>query len=130
MYPLKMKNLFKNISDSLPLEITTALWEYPNLNLSGENWSLNINCSWRIIDNDKLLCGCEDTDAEEVLTKLKSLSIIEIKPQSAFLPIDPTLILSNSYKLEIFSTTYFEPWIFELPNKPVFVASPSDPKSI
>ncbi len=125
-----MKTLFKTINSYVPLSIISVEWSYPALNISGPNWIFNINCAWRITDNQKLVCGCEDPDASEVLKNLIDQEIIEILSQSTSLSIDPILVLSNNYKLEVFSTTYLEPWIFELPNKSVFVSSPSDPKCI
>ena len=122
-----MKNFFNSIDSFLPLVPSTILWDSPNLNISGANWSFYTSCAWRIIDKEKMICGCEDLDTAEILNLLVDIEIVKIFPQSKNLSIDPVFVFSNGYKLELFSTTYFEPWTFALPQDPVYVASPSDP---
>lgn len=121
-----MKKLIENISDFLPLSIHSIEWNDPNLIIIGENWKFSTVSSWRLIKKNKLICGCYDVEAIEVIKEIKDLSINSIDVQSIQLLVDPVFIFSNEYKLEIFATTFFEPWIFEIPSGLVYVASPSE----
>lgn len=114
----------------LPLKIEVISWNDPELLLYGERWSFNTLSSWRIVNNGRLLCGCYDESSKEIIEQLTDLSIVTIDPQTIDLPIDLAFGISNGYKLEIFSTSYYEPWTLGLPNEPLYVACPSDPRYV
>ena len=121
-----MKKLIENITGFLPLSISSIEWNDPSLIIIGENWKFSTVSSWRLIKNDRLVCGCYDQEALEFIKKIEKSFVDSLTIQSNELPTDPVFILSNGYKLEIFATTFLEPWIFELPSGLVYVASPSE----
>jgi len=121
-----IKKVIKDISVFLPLFLEAVEWNDPNLILIGKTWSFSTISCWRIINGNKLICGCYDKEVIEVLDQIKNTSIVSIEIQSNHLFADPVFIFSNGYKLEVFSTTYYEPWIFGSPSGIDYDASPSE----
>lgn len=124
-----MTEIIRNIAVFLPLSIDLIEWNDPCLTLVGKNWNFFTTSSWRIIESNKLICGCYDNDAFKTLNEIKNLDIISIDIQSNHLLADPIFLISNGYKLEIFSTIFFEPWTFNFSSGIVYVSSPSDPNN-
>ncbi len=124
-----MTDIIRNIAAFLPLSIDLIEWNDPCLTLVGKNWNFFTTSSWRIIDSNKLICGCYDNDGFKTLNEIKKLDIISIDIQSNHLPAYRIFLISNGYKLEIFSTTFFEPWTFNFSSGIVYVSSPSDPNN-
>ena len=120
-----MTNMINSVSSFLPLPVETVEWNDPNLILAGMTWSFSSVSSWRIIKDNKLVSGCYDKDSASISSILKNSEIILVEIQSSQLYIDPVFTFSNGYKLEIFSTTFLEPWIFDFSSGIVYVASPS-----
>lgn len=125
-----MSKILKNISSFLPLSVNTITWDDPTLMLRGSDWNFSTIGSWRIVTSHCVVCGCYDQDTSQVLLELQSTKIISLEIQSTQLPIDPVFTFSNGSKLEIFSTTYLEPWVLDFSSGTVYVASPSDPKNV
>ncbi|WP_068468687.1 hypothetical protein [Candidatus Protochlamydia phocaeensis] len=125
-----MKKIIKNVARFLPLHIDSVEWNDPNLILIGKDWSFSTIGCWRLIDHNKLECGCYDEESIISIQKIKNLSIVAIDIQSTQLSVDPVFTFSNGYKLEVFSTTFLEPWIFDFSSDVVYVASPSDDKEV
>ncbi|MBN9378013.1 MAG: hypothetical protein BGO14_00830 [Chlamydiales bacterium 38-26] len=120
-----MIKITEYVNKSLPLYLETIEWDDPSLTIIGKEWSFYSLSSWRIVYENKLICGCYDKEATDKLKLLESSYIENIWIQSNFLTVDPVFIFANEYILELFSTTYLEPWIFRLSSKDVYVASPS-----
>ena len=115
------------IKPQMPLTIAFADWDDAILKIYGDTWKFNSLCAWRLQTSDKVLCGCYDDDAREVVLSLNGLKITEIKCQDRNLKIDPVFVLSNGQFLEIFSTDTCEPWTFSIGETDIFVATPSEP---
>lgn len=119
------KLITEDVKEFLPLYLESIEWNDPYLNLKGRGWNFSSVCSWRVVYKDKLMSGCYDDDAQETIRKLENSTIEKVLIQSNELSVDPVFIFSNEFKLEFFSTTYYEPWVFGLPPGMVFVGSPS-----
>lgn len=117
-----IKEIISNTSPFLPLKITSIEWIDPILNIIGNNWNFSSVGSWRIVNNCKLICGCYDRMAEEAINQLSTSSIISIGIQSDHFPEDLVFEFANGYKLEFFSTTYYDPWTFTTPSGIFYVA--------
>jgi len=119
---LELRN---NLNAALPLRISRAAWADDVLSLGGQEWSLAVNCAWRLVGEGRLLEGWESSSAAEAAEGLVGLDVTGIGPQSEVLPADLRLQLSNHVILEMFSGHHLEPWVLSLPGV-VVVASPSD----
>ena len=123
-----IKKIIKEFTQLLPLSVEKIEWNDPSLILIGNNWNFATITSWRIINANELICGCYDKNAGDEIQKLKQFKIISIDIQSNHLSIDPIFEFSDEYKnrckLEIFSTTFLEPWIFDFSSDVVYVSSP------
>lgn len=117
--------IINDLSNFLPLSMDSIEWSDPTLILIGKNWSFSTVSSWRIIKNNKLIAGCYDEDALKIIKELSKSKVVSVEIQSNHISIDPVFIFSNGYKLEIFSTTFLEPWTFDFSSGTVYVASPS-----
>lgn len=102
----------KLIADFLPLVVNTIAWDEKVLNLKGTGWQFSAPCGWRIIDNEKLLCGYETSDLLDEILLLEKQSIINIETQSKLCDIDPVFVFNNGYKLEIYTMNSALPWTF------------------
>lgn len=121
------KELIDDVSPFLPLQVDFITWNDPALILAGKGWELSTVSSWRIVNNKNVLeLGCYDKGALEALEELQKNPIVSIELQSSHLLSDPFLIFGNGYKLEVFSTTFLEPWVFNSPSGIAYVASPSN----
>jgi len=119
------KMIFK-VKQCLPLKISTITWDGTVLNMYSENWSFTTLSAWRISAGDKVIYGCYDQDSAKLIEAIGDSQIIDIFTQEDKLKIDPVFLLSNNYRLEIFSTDTFEPWVFKS-NSGFFVATPGEP---
>lgn len=120
-----MKELFIEAKNHCPLVVEKSEWSDPSLHLSGANWSLNTTSSWRLVDDSKMLIGSEDKDANIFVTKLAGLKIKEMVGERSVPSIDPVVVLSNGWRLEIFSAHATDPWVIRLPDSTVFVGAPT-----
>ena len=121
-----ISKIIKDVINFTPLIVDYIEWNDPILSFGGNNWSFYSVSSWRAILNNKLDFACYDDVTEEKLKRLQNNHIISIEIQSNHLPSDPVFVFSNGYKLEIFSVTYLEPWVFGSPTTIVHIGSPSD----
>lgn len=113
---IKLFNSHNNLG-----EISNAEWDEYNLSIYGYNWSLNSTSAWRMISK-RGFWGCSDTESKTELTYLKGVKIISIEPLGAF-DLDFSLLLDNDTQIQIFCTTYCEPWIFNFKNEVTLVPS-------
>lgn len=121
-----IKEIIKDIKQPMSLIVDYTEWSDPVLSFGGNNWSFYSVSSWRVIVNNKLDFACYDSVAEEKLKNFLNNNIISLEIQSDHLPSDPIFVFSNGCKLEIFSVTYLEPWVFGFHPHIVYVGSPSD----
>ena len=102
--------------------IREARWANPLLAISGESWNLNTMSAWRILDREgRLVFGCDEHG--ERIESLVGLTILSVEPQSIRMGGDPAFKLSDGRWLEIFSSSFGDPWVLRLPGA-VFVGDP------
>ena len=123
-----MNELCYEIEQFLPLNLESSEWNDPVLHFYGKNWGFSTMSPWRIVQNNRLLFGWSDETVENVINKIKNYTIVSIQIQSNDFPVDPVFIFSNGYRLEVFSTFYLDPWVFQLPSGAFYNGNPSDPK--
>lgn len=118
---VKILNTFNSI---LPQEIQSVEILGDQLIIEGKEWSLVFaTCWWRVVEDEVYLFGCTDESAEKI-SDIKGLKIIEAIKQSSIANFDVTLVLSNGWVIESFSTSSLEPWSLKLKDI-VFFADPS-----
>ena len=117
----------QSVNPCLPLLVENANWDGTTLHFHGKEWRFSSMAAWRIIYNNKFISGSGMTHDFKIIARIKNLYIVAIEIQSPDFPIDPVLIFSNGYRLELFSTFYLEPWIFSLPGPIVYAADPTSP---
>lgn len=103
------------------LLITEVQYDDYNLLIMGTGWTLNTTSSWRILSNGELL-GNYDSKTKAELKSLIGESIISIN-QIGDVDIDFSLSFSDGKKLQVFSNSNFEPWIFAMDGETVLVAA-------
>lgn len=109
------------INSKCPLTILEISWDEYNLNIIGNSWNFNTVSSWRLI-NHSGLWGYIDSEAIKFLNDLRNETILEVRELNNN-GIDLEMVFSNETVLQVFSTTYFEPWIFRIEHEQTFVAS-------
>lgn len=120
-------NMFDKINESLPLEVSHAVWTGDILTISGPSWSLSTAGAWRLRNSERVRIACFDSTADAEVEKLVGRTIVMVQAQSSEFPVDPCLVLDNGELLEIFSADTYEPWTWTLRSSPVWVAAPGDP---
>ncbi|WP_033438186.1 hypothetical protein [Saccharothrix sp. NRRL B-16314] len=110
---------------ALPLTVDETAWgDDEVLVLAGVEWSLAVNCAWRIV-GERLLFGWESMGVGTLLARLVGLDVVACEVQSPFLPVDPRFLMSDGTAVELFSAHHLEPWVMTVRGS-TFVASPSD----
>ena len=118
-----IENMLVVANSQMPLKIEEALWDGTTFHIYSENWSFETLGAWRLSSLEKVICGCYDLNSEEVVKKLVGQSVIKIEMQEKLLRIDPTFILSNGLRLEIFSTDTYESWTFEVNESGLYIGT-------
>lgn len=124
-----IEKMLEKVKPFLPLKIATVKWDGTVFQIFGEGWNFTTLSSWRIIEENRMVAGCLDENALDVVMKLLNEDIIDIACQDSRLKLDPIFMLSNKQILEVFSTDTFEPWIFDLKQICFFSSSPNEPSS-
>ncbi|NJP96652.1 hypothetical protein HCN51_45720 [Nonomuraea sp. FMUSA5-5] len=117
----------ERLRDCLPLRIDELSYDEPSLLLGGEGWSLSILSSWRLLDeHGRLMLGgqSKEGDVREHLRILADTQVVDVEAQSAFLPVDPRLRLSNGFVLEIFSDYPSDTWVWKVRNRHLVYVGP------
>lgn len=122
-----IENMILEANSYLPLKIKEVLWDGTTFQINGEIWSFVTLSAWRLSTLKKVICGCYDSNSEEVIKTLVGQEIIKIAMQENLLQIDPVFIFSNGLRLEIFSTDTFEAWTFNINGLGLYISTPSDP---
>ncbi|MBI5491084.1 MAG: hypothetical protein HY905_27380 [Deltaproteobacteria bacterium] len=101
-------------------------WDGTTLVVTGDGWRVRALCSWRLMRRGTLTVGSDDKESGRGIEALRGTELVDVR--TAEIPVDPVLIFSEGVRLEIFSSSSFEPWVIHVDGHPVvFVASPSDP---
>jgi len=124
-----IEGMIEKVKHYLPLKILEVYCDKARFNMYGTGWSFYTLSVWRICTNDKMILGCFDEDSSQIVNILKNIEILDITFQSDSLKIDPVFILSNNQRMEIFSTDTYEPWVFNLDDVAIYVATPSEPNA-
>lgn len=118
-----MIDFLKLIVPFFPLFIQRVEWNGDSLVLSGDDWSFVTSSAWRVSKDKTLLFACWD-DRDDVCPKgMEDLSILGISWIVDNQPIDPSLILSDGRRLDVFCSSFCEPWIMSLPDNSVYVGN-------
>ena len=128
-----IREIIKRASKVLPLKIKGINWDSPSLNIFGEDWGFFTMEPWRLISPDKMITGSEDDEKSinEALTGLVKQEIIALDFQSKNIATDLAFIFKNSYLLEVFSVSGYEPWTLTFSSENItYVASPKDPNCV
>ncbi len=122
-----IQELVTALQGNFPLLVEEIAWDESILVIRGKDWKFYTRNPWRIINREKLICGCYDDEIADELNQLQSDVIVSITEQTIRLPVDIAFEFSRGVFLEIFSVSGYEPWVFNTPSGFVYVASPSDP---
>lgn len=90
--------------------------EDSQLILQGNDWKFSVYCSWRIVDENSSIYGRSEPKCDGKLPDLTNSQIQSILVQSERLPIDPVILFSNRYRLELFTASAQLNWEFLLPS--------------
>lgn len=107
----------------LPLSIKIVEWDGDSLVVSGENWSFTTSSAWRVSEGKELLFACWDDQANTRTEELAGLSIVNMSWIANFQPIDPSFVLSDGRRLDVFCSSFLEPWVMSLPDDSVYVGN-------
>jgi hypothetical protein len=122
---MTFSELLNKINNACPFKIINVEWMGEQLIVQAESLSLVFATSWwRITKNGLFLFGCTDENVIRI-KQLKDLTVQKVVQQSQFCKCDLTIILSNGYFLETFSTSILEPWSVTI-NGETFFSNPSE----
>lgn len=115
-------DLIKSTEKYFPLTINNIIWDEDNLCIYGDNWSLNTMSPFRITKKDFLI-GNFDSEIKDYLNELIGKKIVKLLPFGGKWCFDFSLELETLEIIDIFSNSYFEPWIFKIEDEITFVPS-------
>ena len=110
-----MFSFLSSVRSYLPLAIKGVTWDGDSLILYGHEWSFTTSSAWRVMRNNKLLFACWDDEVAAYLESLIGASVVEVAWLLNEQPFDPSLVLSDNKKLDVFSSSSYEPWVLKLP---------------
>ena len=123
-----IENMLVVANSQMPLKIEEALWDGTVFQINGgEFWSFVTLGAWRLSSLESVICGCYDLNSHDVVKTLIGQSVVKIEMQEKLLRIDPTFILSNGLRLEIFSTDTYESWTFRVNGSGLYIGTPGEP---
>ncbi|WP_144076980.1 hypothetical protein [Salinicola socius] len=106
-----------------PLHIKNVEWDGDFLVISGDNWKFVTNSVWRISQGKELLFACWDDQVDTTIEELIGLSVVSMSWVNNDQPIDPSFILSDDRRLDVFCSYSSEPWVMDLPDNSVYVGN-------
>ena len=118
-----MFDFLKVVMSFLPLCIKNVEWDGDFLIFSGDGWSFNTSSVWRVSKGRELLFACWDDQVHIRIEELVGLSVVNVSWITKNQPIDPSFALSDGRKLDVFSSSVYEPWVMNLPNGSVFIGN-------
>lgn len=107
----------------LPLSIKNVEWDGDSLIVSGDGWSFITSSAWRVSEGKELLFACWDDQADTCIEELVGLSIVNMSWVASSQPIDPSFVLSDGRRLDVFCSSFFEPWVMSLPDNSAYVGN-------
>lgn len=118
-----MIDFLKLVVSCLPLFIEKVEWDGDSLVLSGDDWSFVTNSAWRVSKDKELLFACWDSLEDVCAGGMEGLSVIDVSWVIKEQPIDPSFILSDGRRIDVFCSSFAEPWIMNLPDDNVYVGN-------
>ncbi|WP_298837959.1 hypothetical protein [uncultured Salinicola sp.] len=118
-----MFDFLKLVANFLPLCIKEIEWDGDSLIVSGDNWSFFTSSVWRVSRDKDMLFACLDDQVNTRIEELVGLSVVNISWIVSDQPIDPSLILSDGRRLDVFCSFRYEPWVMSLPNDNVYIGN-------
>ena len=111
-----------------PLEVDWIAWEAPTLIIRGKGWSFTCTSTWRLVDAERMIIGCEDDTSAEMLDFASRSQIIRCEAMTSLVLGDLRIVFENGTALEVFVASAIDPWVFRLPDGPSIIPSPTDPR--
>lgn len=118
-----MFDFLKLILSFLPLCIKNVKWDGDSLVLSGDNWGFVSGSAWRVSQGKELLFACWDDQAGMRIEELIGLPVVNMSWITSGQPIDPSLILSDGRRIDVFCSSSSEPWVMTLPDGGIYVGN-------
>lgn len=116
------------IADALrsarPLRIDEVDYSDPSLTLTGDSWSLNLTCPWRVRRAQNLWFSWSSENIQDLVWDLVGYEMESVRANTG--NGDPIFGLSDDVELDVFADTDLDPWILHLPTR-IFVGSASLP---
>ena len=98
----------------LPLIVRRAEWQEPSLTLGDDDlWGMAIHAAWRVTEPTGVAFGSSARDAADKVWDLCGLEVREVLVDRL---VDPSLILSTGWLLDVFSDDWHDPWVIRLPD--------------
>jgi hypothetical protein len=116
------------ITAHCPLHVDWIAWEAPTLVFRGKNWSFSCTSTWRLVNVEHMIVGCEDGASEQMTELISRGRIIRCEALTSLIVGDVRLVFANGLALEVFVASAVDPWVFRLPDGPAIIPSPTDPQ--
>jgi len=108
------------IRSFLPLQIDKTEYNNDILTIYGKDWKFTTQSAWRVSKNSDLLFACFDKNAEDLVKELEKTSVIDIKWLISVQKADPSFLLSDGRRIDIFTSFSYDSWKIELPNGEIY----------
>jgi hypothetical protein len=109
------------IARRLPWRIRSVDWTDPTLVVAGDDWSLTVTCSWRVVGPGGIAFSCSSANVEDLVWDLIGAQVLRIDRRGSGVIYDPILVLSGELMLELFSDTELDPWVLRFGDSTVIV---------
>ena len=77
-------------------------------------WAMAISASWRVCDPAGVIFGWTSLGAaQDRLRELIGLDVVKVLVDRL---LDPSLVLSNGWRLDVFTDHWHDPWVIRLPD--------------
>jgi hypothetical protein len=72
-----------------------------------------VNAAWRVSEPTGVAFGWSSPDAADKVGDLNGLEVVEVLVDRL---VDPSLVMSNGWRLDVFSDDWHDPWVIRLPD--------------
>jgi len=118
-----MFDFLEHIKYFLPLHLENIQYDGDTLIITGEKWRLASSSIWRVSNDKELLFTCWDNNSTKMIKNLLGLSIISVAWMLDKQKIDPSFLLSDGKRLDVFCAYSYEPWIISLPDGNIYIGN-------
>jgi hypothetical protein len=103
------------VEAALPLQVEDVEYQDPSFVLSGQEWSLSLECPWRMRnESGQLWFSWSSTNTSDLVLPLTGRLISSISPNIS--TGDLACTFSDGTRLEVFADTDLDPWVLRIPN--------------